>query len=130
MKHVYISGYAVVRYGKTDPLPDNDAYKLESALHEHFTAYRTLGEFFEISFNEVRYELERRVPHVEEALAHPELTFEEKVDFFIRTFARTFCTTDKNMGDFCGVGILKDYLKAFSLAIVVSCSFGIGGEMS
>ena len=103
------SGNGILRHYETEPMSERKAYRVEQALHAHFANYRTFGEFFKITFEEACAELDRLNPPSEVTTIKHTPTFEENVDDLIGLFVETFCTTDKNEGGVCGVGIDKDY---------------------
>lgn len=58
------SGAEVLKFCRTDYIDSTDAHKIEIACHKTFKAQRIKGEFFRITFEEARAELEKYAPIV------------------------------------------------------------------
>lgn len=62
------SGMDIVRCCYSRDFPAQKAFNIECALHRHFATYRTKGEFFKISFEQARDELQHYSKITEETI--------------------------------------------------------------
>lgn len=90
------SGFSVRRNHKTKLMPNAAALALERDLHDYFSAYRTHGEFFKLTFKDACNELDKRELTTPINFEDRTRTPQEEVSDALCLFIKSFCTADIN----------------------------------